>query len=46
MTSFVQCDPKLNKVKNGLYRTALPSISKDFFENVCNFMKSQNKTNQ
>lgn len=40
MTGFLQCDPKLSKLKYGLYRTALPSYTRDFYSSLVQYLAS------
>lgn len=40
MTGFLQCDPKLSKLKFGLYRAALPTYTRDFYGNLVDYLKN------
>ena len=43
MTGFLQCDPKLSKLKYGIYRTALPNLTRDFYTSLVGYLESSSK---
>lgn len=44
MVGFLQCDPKLSKLKYGIYRTALPNFTREFYTSLVAYLeKTKNK---
>ena len=38
VTLMLQCDPKLSKLKYGLYKAAMPGLTKTFYDNLTKFL--------